>query len=1072
MTIRPEDLDKHELIMEPFCNTRYSRSRETRRTPAISLLCFLTVGFSVDGGVLNAMVLVNSVATPTTQEHRNNADSSEDASESLQQRLLNIDRGILVERVKKLGDASRGSLLYHDPQLTCVRCHEPDRENMQRLGPAIADINNEATLPFLIESLLSPSKQLTPGFQTESILTIDGIQHTGIVMETDDPNQLVLVDPSRDDKPIRIPLDDIEERKINDVSAMPDGLVGAMEDEQSFYDLVSYLVAIKRGGKRAALQLRPPESFFAVAPLPEYESDIDHRRLISSLQQPNLERGEAIYQRFCARCHGTQDQPGSMPTALQFGQGQFKNGGDPFSMYQTLTHGYGLMVAQRWMVPQQKYDVIHYIRETYLKEGDPSQWAELSDSYLATLPKGKQLGPAPVDSKPWSEMDYGNFLMNTYEVGDDGQNIAYKGIAIRLDKGPGGVSQGKHWILYEHDTMRIAAAWSGTGFIDYNGIHFNDRHNVHPRIVGDVHFSNQHQPGWANPQTDSFNADPRVVGRDGKLYGPLPEAWLKYRGLYQSGDRVVLNYTVGDTAILESPSIQVSDDESPVFVRHMSLGRRAKPLLLKIASVENLVRDQDDSDLPGGVYFHRQENAAMEQSSFDGKSYLEASKPFDWSQEISIVARIKTDQDGTIISQTRQGQEWVAGGTSLFVRGGRLVFDIGWVGAVTGKKRIDDNRWHDVALVWQPGKERATLYVDGQQDVRGELNLGEDYDDPVLRIGFTAEDFPKQSAFAGQISNISVFDKAIDVAAFDHKRQTAGNDDASRIAHWRFPESDESTSNEAARTIDHSGQQNHALWIRTANATGTNSPGFGAIVKGIRDPQWTVIDQSLCLRVPAGDEAINISVSVITAESRQSLPTLARDWDVVDLKGWIRGGPDRYPQTLTSKIESMPQSESDPFVVDYLTHPKDNPWACRMRLTGIDFMDDDTALVCAWDGSVWKLTGFLNGSRLQWRRIAHGLFQPLGIRIVGRQVFVTCRDQLVLLEDLNNDGSIDWYRAFNSDHQVTEHFHEFAMGMQTDEAGKFYYAKSARHALPALVPHHGTLLKVAADGSHTDIIGN
>ena len=81
-----------------------------------------------------------------------------------------------------------------------------------------------------------------------------------------------------------------------------------------------------------------------------------------------------------------------------------------------------------------------------------------------------------------------------------------------------------------------------------------------------------------------------------------------------------------------------------------------------------------------------------------------------------------------------------------------------------------------------------------------------------------------------------------------------------------------------------------------------------------------------------------------------------------------------------------------------------------------------------------------------------------------------CRDQLVILHDLNGDGETDFYENFNNDHQVTDHFHEFAMGLQTDADGNFYYAKGARHALPALVPHHGTLLRVAADGSRTDIL--
>jgi hypothetical protein len=71
---------------------------------------------------------------------------------------------------------------------------------------------------------------------------------------------------------------------------------------------------------------------------------------------------------------------------------------------------------------------------------------------------------------------------------------------------------------------------------------------------------------------------------------------------------------------------------------------------------------------------------------------------------------------------------------------------------------------------------------------------------------------------------------------------------------------------------------------------------------------------------------------------------------------------------------------------------------------------------------------------------------------------------------LNGDGETDFYENFNSDHQVTEHFHEFAMGLQTDSEGNFYYAKAARHGLPALVPHHGTLLRVSKDGMRTDIL--
>ena len=119
-------------------------------------------------------------------------------------------------------------------------------------------------------------------------------------------------------------------------------------------------------------------------------------------------------------------------------------------------------------------------------------------------------------------------------------NFAYKGIAVRLNAGSGGVAAGSHWIVFDHDTMRIAGAWSGDEFIDWEGIHFNGRHAVTPRTAGKLHFGVTSGPGWAEPKSGTFD-DPRMVGRDGRKYGPLPRDWAQYRGLYSHGDRVVIS---------------------------------------------------------------------------------------------------------------------------------------------------------------------------------------------------------------------------------------------------------------------------------------------------------------------------------------------------------------------------------------------------------------------------------------------------------------------------------------------------------------------------------------------------
>ena len=79
---------------------------------------------------------------------------------------------------------------------------------------------------------------------------------------------------------------------------------------------------------------------------------------------------------------------------------------------------------------------------------------------------------------------------------------------------------------------------------------------------------------------------------------------------------------------------------------------------------------------------------------------------------------------------------------------------------------------------------------------------------------------------------------------------------------------------------------------------------------------------------------------------------------------------------------------------------------------------------------------------LTWRRVAAGLFQPLGLKIVDGEIYVMGRDQITHLHDLNGDGEADFYENFNNDVTVAPAFHEFAFDLQQDAAGNFYFAKA------------------------------
>ncbi len=748
-----------------------------------------------------------------------------DGPTPLQEQLASEDPAALARAAREQGDPARGAVVFYQKHLACTACHGDVGVDKPPLGPDLAAMGPGVTDAYLVASILDPSREIKKGFEPVTIATVDGRTITGLIVE--DRDRVTLRDPAEPGKLVTIAKADVESRKSGGPSLMPAGLANALGSRQEFLDLIRYLREVADGGPARARALRPDPSLLAPKPLPEYERDIDHTGMISSLNAASLKRGEAIYEQICANCHGTIEKPGSMPTSLRFASGAFKLGGDPFAMYRTLTHGFGLMPPQSALVPRQKYDVIHYIREAIVKDRNPAQYRKVDTAYLAGLPRGKSRGPAPVVSEPWKEMDYGSTLMCTVEVGKD--NFAYKGISVRVDPGPGGISQGRAWAIYDHDTMQLEAAWSGRGFIDWNAIGFNGRHEVHPRLVGTVHVANPPGPGWAEPKTGRFD-DPRPKGRDGRPYGPMPRGWLRYRGLYHHGDRAILSYTVGDAEVLDSPGIREGSLEAkhPVFTRFLEVGPHKDEMRLRVAS-----------------------------------------------RRVSV--KIITDGPATLIDDAGVSQ---------------------------------------------------------------------------LRL-----------------------------AACD----------------------------------------------RTSLTVILMTDGDGQLVRS----------------------------AAIKPEPLTPL---------------TKGGPARWPETFKAPL--LRGRDDGPFAVDVLAHPSKNPWSSRMRFAGLDFLPDGRSLVvCDWDGDVWRVDGLDDPANvLTWRRIASGLFQPLGLKVIDGAIYLTCRDQIAILRDYNGDGEADFIEAFNTDQQVTDHFHEFAMDLQVDPAGNLYYAKGARHGATATVPQHGTLLRVSKDGLRTDIL--
>ena len=1054
--------------------------------------------------------------------------------QTLEQRLLTESPAEIAADARRSGDARRGAILFHRVHVGCVKCHAVDGSE-NSLGPDLTELATQPTTTdeFIVTSVLRPSDVIRKGFETVTVVTSGGKTHTGLLVERSEAT-VVLRNAERSGERLTFRTADIDEVVPGKLSIMPAGIAGQLASRQQFLDLVKYLLELRDGGLQAAVRLQPPPGSVTLT-LPEYEARVDHAGVLRDLDDAAFQRGAEIYDRLCINCHGDRERPGSLPTALRFSEGSFKNGSDPYSMYRTLTHGFGFMVPQMWMVPRQKYDVIHFIRESYLRNHNPAQYAAITDAYLMTLPPGDMFGPEAREYAPWADMNYGPSMINTFEVGEDGHNFAYKGIATRLDAGPGGIAKGNRWAIFDHDTLRFAAAWTrdpestAPGFVNWEGIHFDGRHSRHPRIVGDLQFENATGPGWSRPGTIHFADDARVIGRDGRRYGPLPLEWAKFRGLYAAGDDTVVSYSVGKSDVLElagTLDATVDDDALPVFTRTLKIGPVNEMQMMSVATLADDAAQFESLSptvavlrpKPAAAPHASRASSETQQGSlfrFNGSTHLEISSgaKFDMSnRDFTIMARVRTENGGTIFCQTKNEGPWLPNGKTLFIREGRLCYDIGWVGVVESRQRVDDGEWHDVALAWTHEDGAAALFIDGVISGGGTLKPEKSLENAVAKIGFTAEDFPEPTQFTGDIAFVEFHQRAMSAASI---RAAFRGDDSDRAASARWELGKVRVDSIAGDTTGNG----HDAVIRTDRHEEAAPP---AVLAGIVGPgsagcELRAIGNRSCVLFAKHAQSRDVVVwtmkippDVDAAALNVTAESIADRVQIRDLADVIRQpARPRWPEILTTT--AVLGEDDGPFAVDTLTSPADNPWFARLRFGGHDFFaDGDRVAVCSWDGDVWLVRGLkaldsvpgerrdvipqaasvetrnepagqsdpgqTSGTRqpgqLTWQRIASGLFQPLGVKVVAGEVYVTCRDQLVILRDYNQDGETDFYECFNNDHQVTEHFHEFAMGLQRDEIGNFYYAKSARHALTALVPHHGTLLRIPSDGSRTDILAN
>ena len=150
----------------------------------------------------------------------------------------------------------------------------------------------------------------------------------------------------------------------------------------------------------------------------------------------------------------------------------------------------------------------------------------------------------------------------------------------------------------------------------------------------------------------------------------------------------------------------------------------------------------------------------------------------------------------------------------------------------------------------------------------------------------------------------------------------------------------------------------------------------------------------------------------------------------------------------TKEVAGGPSLPSSPGDGDRLmgVHPaftlsQARPENFHSKVGGMDFLPDGRLVISTWDsiGGVYILDGIQTNDpeKITVKRIAAGLAEPLGLKVVDNEIYVMQKQELTKLVDFNKDEIIDSYQTICNGWKVSPNFHEFAFGLVYKD-GYFY----------------------------------
>ncbi len=160
----------------------------------------------------------------------------------------------LAADARAKGDAVRGSILFAQQNTNCIKCHSSGQQNL--LGPDLTRMEQGVTDVYLIESLLEPSKVIKKGFESVTVLLLDGRNIAGRIIEQD-PDRIVLRDAGDSGQLVTLERNELDEIAPGKLSSMTEGLIDELRDRQQFLDLAMYIMVLADAGPMPSVNQAP-----------------------------------------------------------------------------------------------------------------------------------------------------------------------------------------------------------------------------------------------------------------------------------------------------------------------------------------------------------------------------------------------------------------------------------------------------------------------------------------------------------------------------------------------------------------------------------------------------------------------------------------------------------------------------------------------------------------------------------------------------------------------------------------------------------------------------------------------